>query len=77
MLVRNAADGDTAVLAVERSVEIEVALDLLEIGQHVLPVPAHGAAGLPLFVIGRRAAVCHLAVDGGPATQHARLLILA
>src|SRR5438874_9674498 len=77
MLLRNAADGDAAVITVERPVEIEIALDLLEIGQHVLPVPARGAAGFPLRVIGRRAAVGHLAVDGGPATQHARLLILA
>ena len=75
--LRNAADRDAAVLAVERPVEIEVALDLLEVGQHVLPVPARGAARFPLIVIGRRAAVGHLAVDRGAATQHARLLVFA
>src|SRR5260221_2000626 len=46
-------------------------------GQHVVPAPARGAAGLPFVVVGRRAAVGHLAVDRGPATQHARLLVLA
>ena len=75
--LRNAADRNAAILAMERPVEIEVALDLLEIGQHVLPVPARGAARFPLIVIGRCAAVGHLAVDRGTATQHARLLIFA
>ena len=77
LLLRNAAHRNTAVLAVQRPVEIEVAFDLLEVGQHVVPVPARGAAGLPLLVIGRCAAVGHLAVDRGAAAQHARLLVFA
>ncbi len=77
VLLRDASDGDAAILAVERPVEIEVALDLLEVGQHVLPAPPRGAAGIPFVVIGRRAAVGHLAVDRGPTAQHARLLVLA
>ena len=77
VLARDAADRDTAILAVERPVEIEVALDLLEIGQHVVPAPAGGAARFPFVVVGRRAAVGHLAVDRGAAAQHARLLVFA
>jgi hypothetical protein len=77
VLPRDAGDGNTAVRAVEGAVEIEVVLDLPEIGQHVLPAPARGAARFPLIVIRRRAAVGHLAVDRGTATQHARLLIFA
>ena len=74
---RDAPDRDAAILAVERAVEIEVALDLPEIGQHVVPAPARGAAGLPFVVVGRRAAVGQLAVDRGAAAQHARLLVFA
>src|SRR5712671_6895016 len=47
VLLRDTSDGDAAILAVERSVEIEVALDLPEVGQHLLPTPARGAAGRP------------------------------
>src|SRR6266404_4444638 len=75
--LRDASDRDAAVLAVERPVEIEVALDLPEVGQHVVPAPAYGAAGLPFIVVGRRPAVGHLAVDRGPAAQYARLFVLA
>src|SRR3954447_26028993 len=75
MPLRNTADGNAPLLAVERSVEIEVVLDLLEKGQHVVPAPARGAARFPLIVISRRAAIGHLAVDRGPATQHPRLLV--
>jgi hypothetical protein len=77
VLLRDAADGDAAVLAVEGTVEIEVALDPSEVGQHVLPAPAGGTPGLPFVVVARRAAVGQLAVDRGPATQHARLLVFA
>jgi hypothetical protein len=73
--LRNAADRDAALLAVVGTVEIEVVLDLLEIRQHVVPAPACGAARFPFVVVGRRAAVGHLAVDRGPAAQHARLLV--
>ncbi len=77
VLFRNAANGNAAVLAVIRPVEIEVALDLLEIGQHVLPAPARGSPRFPFVVVGRRAAVGHLAVDRRAAAQHARLLVFA
>src|SRR6202158_1619579 len=77
VLLRDASDRDAAILAVERPVEIEVALALLEEGRYVVPAPAHGAAGLPFIVVGRRPAVGHLAVDRGAAAQYARLLILA
>ncbi len=77
LLPWDAADGDTAVFAVERSVEVEVALDLPEIGQHVLPAPACSAARFPFIVVGRRAAIGQLAIDRGAAAQHARLLIFA
>jgi len=77
MLPRDAADRDTAVFAVERPVEVEVALDLPEIGQHVLPAPAGSAARFPFIVVGRRAAIGQLAIDRGAAAQHARLLIFA
>ena len=73
--LRNPADRDAAVLAVVGAVEIEVVLDLPEIGQHVIPAPAGGAARFPLVVIRRRAAVGHLAVDRGAAAEHARLLV--
>ena len=73
----DAADRDAAVLAVPRPVEIHVALDFFEIGQHRVPVPARGAARLPLVVIGRRAAIGELAVDRRAAAQDARLLVFA
>ena len=73
----DAADRDAAVLAVPRPVEIHVALDLFEIGQHRVPVPSGGAARLPFVVIGRRAAVGELAVDRRAAAQHPRLLVFA
>src|SRR5215510_7734066 len=63
MLDRNAAHGDAAVLAVPFIAEVEVALDLLEIGQDLVPLPALGAARRPFGIVGRRAAVGHLAVD--------------
>jgi hypothetical protein len=74
-LRRDAGDGDAAVLAVPRVVHVEVALDLAEVGQHGAPVPARGAARLPLVVVGRRAPVRHLPVDRGAAAQHPRLLV--
>src|SRR5882724_11437543 len=77
VLPRDAADGDAAILAVERPVEIEVALDLPEKRQHVLPAPARGAARFPFVIVGRRAAIGQLAIDRGAAAQHARLLIFA
>ena len=73
----NPANRDAAVLAVIRPVEIEVALDLPEKGQHAVPVPAGGAARFPFVVVGRCAAVGHLAVDRRAAAQHARLFVFA
>jgi hypothetical protein len=69
--------GIRPVLAVPGPVEVEIALDLLEIGQDVVPAPALGTAGLPFGVVGRRAAVGHLAVDRRAAAQHRGLLVLA
>src|SRR6185312_10056047 len=51
---------DATLLAVPRTVEVHVALDLLEERQHAVPVPAGGAARMPLIVVGRRAAVGEL-----------------
>ena len=73
----DAAHRDAALLAVPGTVEIQVALDLLEIGQDRVPVPALGALRFPFVVIGRRAAIGELAVDRGTAAQHARLLVFA
>ena len=73
----DAADRDTACVAVPGTFEVHVTLHLLEVGQHVVPVPAGGAARRPFVVVARRAAVGELAVDRGAAAQHARLLIFA
>src|SRR5882724_3562487 len=77
VLPRNPADRDPAILAVEWSGEIKVALDLLEKRQHAVPVPAGGAPRFPFIVVGRCAAVGHLAVDRRAAAQHARLFVFA
>ncbi len=77
VLGRDAAHGDAAFLAVPGSVEVEIALDLLEERQDLVPAPALGASACPLVVVGGRAAVGHLAVDRRAAAQHARLLVLA
>ena len=76
MLFRYAPNGNRAVLPMPFVVEIEVTLELLEVRKHVLPLPARGPASLPLVIVGRRTAICHLAVDGRAAAEHARLLIL-
>ena len=76
MLFRHAPNGNRAVLPMPFVVEIEVALELLEVRKHVLPLPARGPASLPLVIVGRRTSVCHLTIDGGAAAEHARLLIL-
>src|SRR6185312_10501167 len=73
----DAAHGDAAVLAVIGPVEIEVAFDLAEIWQHVLPAPAGRAALFPFVIVGRRAAIGELTVDRGAAAEHARLLVFA
>ena len=77
VLPRDSADRDAAILAMERPVEIKVALDLLEVGQHVLPAPAGGTPRFPFIVVGRCAAVGHLAVDRRAAAQHPRLFVFA
>jgi hypothetical protein len=77
VLARDATHRDAAILAVKRSVEVQIALDLPEVGQHVVPAPARGAARLPFVVVGRRAAVGQLAVDRGTAAEDARLLVFA
>src|SRR6516162_3180039 len=75
--LRDTADRNAAVLSVVRPIEIEIALDLPEIGQHALPVPPRSASRLPLVIVGRRAAIGELAVDRGAAAQDARLLVFA
>src|SRR5215471_12539710 len=77
MRLRNSAYGDAAIFAVEWPFEIKIVLDLLEVGQHILPAPAGGAARLPFVIVGRCAPVGQLAIDRGPAAQDARLLIFA
>ena len=77
LLREDAPHGNAPLLAVQRPLEVHVALDLLVEGQHVLPAPAARAALHPLLEVGRRAAVGELAVDGGAAAQDARLLVLA
>src|SRR5262245_22272336 len=72
-----APHGDAALLAVVGSVEVHVALDLLVVGQDVLPTPAARATRQPLLEVGRGAAVGKLAIDGGAAAQDARLLVFA
>ena len=69
------AHADRPVRAVERAVEIAVRFQLPEIGQHVVPAPAGGAAPDPVFVIQRAAAIRHHAVDGRSAADHPALLI--
>ncbi len=76
-LGEDAPHGNAPLLAVQRALEVHVALDLLVVGQHVRPAPAARAAGYPLLEVGRRAAVGELAVDGGAAAQDARLLVFA
>src|SRR5215831_14156709 len=75
--LRDTAHRNAAVFAVERPIEIEIALDLPEVGQHIIPAPARGTPRLPFVVVGRRAAIGQLAVDRGPASQDARLLVFA
>ena len=74
---KDAAHRDAAFVAVPRTVEVHVALDLLEERQHAVPVPPGRAARMPLVVVGRRAAIGELAVDRRTAAQHARLLVRA
>jgi hypothetical protein len=54
-----AADRHRAVLAVERAVEIPIALKLAEVGQHIVPAPAGGALRLPFGIIVGCAAIGH------------------
>ncbi len=72
---KDAPHRDAAFVAVPRTVEVHVALDLLEERQHAVPVPSGRAARVPFVVVGRRAAIGELAVDRRTAAQHARLLI--
>src|ERR1700758_5596162 len=76
MLRWDPAHGDAPILAVIGSVEVEVALDLLEKRQHIVPAPALSAALNPLLVLSGCPAIGHLTVDGRAAAQHPRLLVL-
>src|SRR6516165_8415042 len=66
---------NTAFSGVQRPVEVDVALDLLEVGEYGFPAPAAGAAPRPLIVIMGSPTVGQLTVDRGPASQDTRLLI--
>src|SRR5271166_1730654 len=66
---------DTAFSPVQRPVEVDVALDLLEVGEYGFPAPTAGAAPLPLIVIIGSPTVGQLTVDRGPASQDTCLLI--
>ncbi len=67
------ADGDRTGRAVQRAVIIHIGLELAEIRQHPLPVPAIRAQRRPFIVIRGQAAVADLAVHAGAAADHARL----
>ena len=75
VLDRIAADGDRAVLAVPGAVEVEIALELAEVRQHRLEIPARGAELLPAVIVGRRAAIGAQPVDARSAAEDARLLV--
>ena len=62
-------------LPVQWLVIIGVALQLLEIGQHVRPAPAMRADRCPFVIVVGRAAVGADAVDRRSAAQHPRLLV--
>src|SRR5262244_2094975 len=64
-----------AAAAVQRSVEVNIAFDLLEVGKDSFPAPAARAALLPLIVIARGPAVGQLTVDRGPASEDTCLLV--
>ncbi len=71
VLLEDATNGQRPVVPVQRAVEIDVALELAEVGQHGVPAPAAGAALLPLVVsIGPpRLASCPLMLDPPPRTR--------
>ena len=74
----NAAHGDAALIAVQRPIEVHVALDPLVVREHVIPAPAAArAARHPLVEVGRRSAIGELTVDRGTSAEHARLLVFA
>src|SRR6516165_8128777 len=66
---------DTAFSTVQRPIEVDVALDLLEVGEYGFPAPAAGTAPLPLIVIMGSPSISQLTVDRGPASQYTCLLI--
>src|SRR6516164_5624531 len=66
---------DTAFSTVQRPIEVDVALDLFEVGEYGFPAPAAGTAPLPLIVIMGSTSVSQLTVDRGPASQDTCLLI--
>ena len=73
----DAAHFDAPILAVEGPVVIKVVLNLLEIRQHRIPIPALRTARFPFIVIRGRAAIGHLAIDGRTAAQNPRLFVFA
>src|SRR5262249_60879582 len=59
----DATHRDRAILAVQRAIEVHVALDLLVVGQHLLPAPTTRPARDPFLEVGGSAAIGELAVD--------------
>ncbi len=67
------ANDDGPVLAVEFAAEIDIGLQLLEIGQHAVPVPAFRAKLRPFGIVFGAAAIGHLRIDAGAAADQPRL----
>ena len=74
---RDPADGNRALLTMPLVVDIQIGLQFSEVGQHAVPVPAGRAARLPVVIVGRRAAIGHLAVDRGAAAEDTGLFVFA
>ena len=75
VLLAMALDRHRAGLAVQRLAVVGVALQLLEVGQHVRPTPAMRADRRPFVVVVGRAAIGADAVDRRPAAEQPRLLV--
>src|SRR5690606_32447912 len=76
LLGEKSADGHAAFPAMNRAVEVHVALDLPEEGQHILIAPAVGAAALPVVEIRGQSPYGHLSIDTRTASHDLGLLEL-
>ena len=73
--LRNAADRNRSILAVQGSVEIEVCFQLAKIRQHVVPAPAGRAEIAPLVIVTGQTTIGRLNIDARAPAHHPRLLI--